>query len=71
MSTARGFLDKAEFEFGCPSCGRNVKTTIGDGRRNRTIRCPCGQNINVDGSDLDRGTRQVEQEMDKLFRRLR
>lgn len=68
---ARGFLDKSEIEFPCPKCGRKVKQRIGDGRKNRSIRCHGGHTINVDGSDLDRGTREVEKSLDKVFRRLR
>jgi DNA-directed RNA polymerase subunit RPC12/RpoP len=66
---ARGFLDKEEISFPCPKCGRTVKQRIGDGRTNRSIRCPGGHTIHVDGTDLDRGTRQVEQSLDKLFGR--
>jgi hypothetical protein len=69
--SARGFLDDAEFEFDCPDCGRTVRTTIGDSRRNRSIPCPGGHTIEVDGSDLDRATRDAERQFDRLTRRLK
>lgn len=47
---ARGILDMAELEFKCPKCRRKVKTTVGAGRRNRSIRCPSGHTIEVEGS---------------------
>lgn len=71
MPNARGFLDDAEFEFSCPECGRTVKTTVGAGRRNRSIRCSSGHTITVDGSQLDRATRDAERSLDKVMRRLR
>ncbi len=71
MSNARGFLDDAPIEFDCPKCGRTVKTTVGDGRRNKPIRCPGGHTINVEGNDLDRETRKVEKRIDDLTRKFR
>lgn len=69
MSKATGFIDDAPLEFPCPECGRNVKTTVGEGRRNRSIRCPGGHTIEVEGSGLDSATRQMEQKLDKIMRR--
>jgi DNA-directed RNA polymerase subunit RPC12/RpoP len=66
-----GFVDNRNVEVRCPKCGRTVKQTIGDARRSRSIRCPGGHTINVDGSQLDRGTRQVEKAHDDLMRRLK
>lgn len=71
MSSARGFLDDAPIEFDCPACGRIVKTTVGDGRRNRPIRCPGGHTITVDGSQLDRSTRDMERKLENIMRRFR
>lgn len=71
MSKARGFLDDAPLEFPCPECGRKVKTTVGDGRRNRSIRCAGGHLIEVEGSSLDSATREVEQSLDKIMRRFK
>jgi hypothetical protein len=69
--SARGFLDDAEFEFDCPECGRTVRTTVGDGRRNRSIRCPGGHTIEVEGSGLDRATRDAERQLDRLTRKFK
>lgn len=69
--SARGFLDHAPIEFPCPKCGRKVRQTIGDGRRNKPIRCPGGHSINVDGSGLDAVTRQVERRIDDMSRKLK
>lgn len=64
-------MDDAEFEFKCPECGRTLKTTVGSGRRNRSIRCPGGHTINVDGSGLDKATREAEKSLNKTLGRLR
>lgn len=69
MSKASGFLDDHPLEWPCPECGRTVKTTVGDGRRNRSIRCPGGHFIEVEGSSLDKATREAEQAIDKIMRR--
>lgn len=71
MSSARGFLDDAPLEFPCPKCGRNVKTTVGAGRRNRSIACPGGHTIQVDGAGLDRGAKQFEKSLDDLSKKFR
>lgn len=71
MSSANGFLDGAPLEFPCPECGRKVKTSVGDGRRNRSIRCPGGHTIIVDGSDLDRGATQVEKTLNDMMKRFK
>ncbi len=70
-SKAKGFLDDTPLEVPCPDCGRKVKTTVGDGRRNRSIRCPGGHLIEVEGSSLDSATRKVEQSVDKVLRRFK
>lgn len=71
MSNARGLMDGAPIEAHCPQCGRKVKTTVGAARRGRSVRCPGGHPISVDGSDLDRGTRKVERELNKALRRFK
>lgn len=68
---ATGVIDDAPLEFPCPECGRNVKTTVGEGRRNRSIRCPGGHTIEVEGSSLDSATQKVEQSVDKVLRRFK
>lgn len=40
-------------------------------RRSRSMRCPGGHSISVDGSDLDHGTRKVERELTKVLRRFK
>ncbi len=66
--SARGFLDKTEISFPCPECGRTLRQTIGAGRRGRSIRCSGGHTVQVDGRELDRETRKVEQQIDRLGR---
>lgn len=68
MSNARGFMDDAPIELEC-QCGRKVKTTVGASRRGGSVRCPGGHRIEVDGSGLDRETRKVERELNKVLRR--
>ena len=68
MSSARGFLDKTKIDLDCPECGQKVAQTIGEARRNRSIRCPGGHTIEVDGSQLDRETRKIEQQLGRLGR---
>jgi len=63
-------LDDHPLEHPCPECGATVRTTLGQARRNQSITCPDGHTIEVDGSDLDRETRKVEQAVDKLLRGL-
>lgn len=66
-----GFLDKAAISFSCPKCGRAVKTTVGAGRRSRSVRCPGGHMIEVDGSQLNRAAREAEASLERTMRRLR
>jgi Zn finger protein HypA/HybF involved in hydrogenase expression len=68
MPDAKGIIDRAPIEFECPECNRKVKTTIGEARRNRSIRCPGGHTIKVDGSQLDRETRKIEQQLGRVGR---
>lgn len=71
MAGARGFMDGGEISFPCPRCGRNLKQTVGQGRRNRPIRCPGGHTVEVDGSSLNRATKQAEKAVDDIMRKLR
>lgn len=69
MSIARGILDDAPLEIPCPECGRKAKTTVGESRRNASIRCLGGHTIQVDGSGLDTGVNQVEKRIDDMKRK--
>lgn len=63
------FFDHAPLKFPCPRCGRQLQQTIGDARENRTIVCPGGHSVKVDGSQLDSETRKAEESMGRLFRK--
>jgi hypothetical protein len=50
-------------------CGASVATTIGAVRKSPTLTCAgCGTVIKVDGSDLDRSTREAERAIDDFER---
>jgi hypothetical protein len=68
-----GFLDKTSLEIDCPSCGRKVKTTVGDARRSPTLRCPSGHEVEVDASQFDRELKKVDRSLadfEKSLKRL-
>jgi hypothetical protein len=67
--SGRGFFDKESLEFDCPECGRTVRTTVGDARKSRTVRCPGGHTIQQDGASLDRGARKMERSIENLLKR--
>lgn len=61
-------LDREKIDFDC-DCGATVAGTIGQLRRSPTLTCPkCGATIQVDGSDLDWGVRNVDRAFDKMDR---
>jgi hypothetical protein len=64
-------LDDSEIEVTC-SNGHKIKKTIGALRRSPSFRCPrCGQNITVDGSELDREMRKIDRAFDDLQKSLK
>ena len=68
MSSARGFFDADAFEVDCPDCGSTVKTTVRAARRRRSVRCPAGHTVQIEGSHFDRSMRRAEKSLDKMFR---
>jgi hypothetical protein len=58
-------------DFNCPGCDAPVKITLGEARRSPTMRCPNGHTIDIDASDLDRKTKEVERAMRDLDRTLK
>jgi hypothetical protein len=64
-------LNREKIDLDC-DCGATVASTIGELRRSPTLACPkCGATIQVDGSDLDRGARNVDGAFDKMDRAIR
>ena len=66
-------LNREKIDFDC-DCGATVTSTIGEIRRSPTLTCPkCGVTIQVEGSDVDRGVRNIDRafgEMDRAIRRI-
>ncbi len=64
-------LDPEKIDLGY-DCGATVASTIGEIRRSPMLACPkCGSMIHVDGSDLDRGLRNVDRAFDKMDRAIK
>lgn len=64
-------LDGEKIDFTC-DCGATVTSTIGKLRRSPTLMCPqCDATIQVAGSDLDRGVRNIDRAFDKMDRAIR
>ena len=61
-----GILENESLGVSCPECGRDVRATIGDARRNRTVRCSAGHSIQLDGRAIDRPIRDIEAAFKKL-----
>jgi hypothetical protein len=66
-------LNREKIDLDC-DCGATVTSTVGAIRRSPTLACPkCGATIQVDGSNLNRGVRNVDRafgEMDGAIRRI-
>jgi hypothetical protein len=66
-----GVFDNTEVEVTCPN-GHPITKKIADLRRSPTFACDvCGATIEVDGSDLDRGLRDVDRAFDDLKKSVR
>lgn len=64
-------LDHEKIDLDC-DCGATVTNTIGELRRSPTLACPkCGMTIQVEGSDLDRGVRNINRAFGKMDRDIR
>lgn len=59
-------LQKVRVDLPCPSCGRSVRSTLGDVRNERTVRCPAGHSIKL--SDQGHGVRRADHSLDQLKR---
>ena len=66
-------LNREKIDLDC-DCGATVTSTIGEIRSSPTLTCPkCGATIQVEGSDVDRGVRNVDRafnQMDRAIRRI-
>jgi hypothetical protein len=67
-TSAKGFADKAPFDFPCQveGCNRKIKTTIGALRASPTLRCSAGHTNHVNGKDFDKGFRDFEKGIENL-----
>lgn len=65
-----GFLDNAEAEVLCATCGRRTKKQIGWLKSFTSVHCACGARIPVDSEQIRREVASVEAEMAKLQRTL-
>lgn len=61
-----GFPDNESLGIECPECGRDVRATIGDARRNRTVHCGAGHSIELNGREMERPIRDIEAAFKKL-----
>jgi hypothetical protein len=63
--------ERIDLDCDC-DCGATVTSTIGEIRRSPTLTCPkCGVTIQVEGSDVDRGVRNIDRAFDKMDRAIR
>jgi predicted RNA-binding Zn-ribbon protein involved in translation (DUF1610 family) len=59
-------LDSNEIEFQCPSCGNDLKQTIGQLKAEKHMTCPgCGIGINIDTDRLANATEEVQKAIEK------
>jgi hypothetical protein len=64
-------LNREKIDIGC-DCGATVASTIAEVRRSPRLACPkCGATIQVDGSDVDRGVRNLDRAFDEMDRTIR
>lgn len=67
-------LLKAHVDLPCPSCSRTARSTLGDVRNGRTVRCPAGHQVKLsergDGiRRLDRSVEELKRSIERLNRR--
>jgi hypothetical protein len=66
-------FDDELMDVPCETCGQGVKVKMSELRKSPTVTCACGQQIQVDATDLDRGMQDVdaaEKRMDDAIKRL-
>jgi transcription elongation factor Elf1 len=53
-------------EVDCPSCGGKFSFSVEDALNSRTVKCSCGQEIKLDGSELKKALDGIEKSFKKL-----
>lgn len=62
-------LSSSPMSIPCPSCGREIKKTIGYFKSHSYVGCTsCGQRIALDNARFRRGVDRADREMSKLNR---
>ena len=59
--------DETQFCFQCPSCGHELKQSIGALKQNRHMTCPgCAVGINIDTDRLAVASEEIRKALDKV-----
>jgi hypothetical protein len=59
-------IEKQPLDFPCPGCNKKLKATIGDVKRNKTVRCSgCGADISLSADP------SLKRTVDKLVKDLK
>jgi predicted RNA-binding Zn-ribbon protein involved in translation (DUF1610 family) len=59
-------VDSNEIEFQCPSCGNDLKQTIGQLKAEKHMTCPgCGIGINIDTDRLANAAEEIQKAIEK------
>src|SRR5947209_20401642 len=59
-------VDFNEIEFQCPSCGNDLKQTIGQLKAEKHMTCPgCGTGINIDTDRLANAAEEIRKAIEK------
>lgn len=59
--------DLHEVSFQCPSCGQDLKQTIGALKRGKHMICSgCGVGINIDSDRLAGASEEIQKALDKM-----
>ena len=59
-------VDSNEIEFQCPSCGNDLKQTIGQLKAEKHMICPgCGIGINIDTNTLANAVEEIRRAIEK------
>jgi predicted RNA-binding Zn-ribbon protein involved in translation (DUF1610 family) len=60
-------VDAHEVRFQCPSCGHDLKQTVGLLKANEPMRCSgCGIGINIDTNRLAHAAEEIQNALEKV-----
>jgi predicted RNA-binding Zn-ribbon protein involved in translation (DUF1610 family) len=60
-------VDAHEVRFQCPSCGHDLKQTVGSLKANKPMRCSgCGIGINIDTNRLAHAAEEIQNALEKI-----